>query len=134
MRKSRVLLAGVAVAAAAAGTSAFTNSNTFSPDNNVAGYGAMTASGVTVSNVHYDTPTDVSKIHDVVFTVDKDTASMTDVMTLTTGAATTTPVAGSASTCLAATTAGPVYTITCTLTADLDITAFDNTALTVTSN
>lgn len=133
MRKSRVLLAGVAVAAAAAGTSAFTNSNTFSPDNNVAGYGAMTASGVTVSNVHYDTPTDVSKIHDVVFTVDKDTTGMTDVMTLTSGAATTTPVTGSASTCVAG-GSSPSWTITCTLTADLDITAFDNTALTVTSN
>lgn len=134
MRKSRVLLAGVAVAAAAAGTSAFTNSNDFTGvDNNVAGFGHMTASGVAVTNVHYDTGTDISKIHDVVFTVDKDTASMTDVMTLSSGSTSTTPVAGSASSCVSGGT-GPTYTITCSLTTDLDITAFDNTNLTVTSN
>jgi hypothetical protein len=134
MRTSRVLLAGVAVAAAAAGTSAFTNSNSFTAvDNNVAGYGAMTASGVAVSNIQYVTGTDISKLHSVVFTVDKDTTGMTDVMTLTSGGATTTPVTGSASTC-APGGSGPTYTITCTLTVDLAINTFDNTSLTVTSN
>ena len=41
MRKSRVLLAGVAVAAAAVATSAFTASNTFRRTANVAGYGQV---------------------------------------------------------------------------------------------
>ena len=47
MRKSRVLLAGVAVAAVAAATSAFTASNTFTGGSQTAivGYGETTVSG-----------------------------------------------------------------------------------------
>jgi hypothetical protein len=134
MRKSRVLLAGVAVAAAAAGTSAFTANNPFTAPNNVAGYGSMTASGVTVSNIHYDLASgDVTKIHDVEFKVDKDATGMDMLMTLGSTATPTIAVAGSASTCLAGGTT-PNFTITCTLTADLDISTFQNTGLTVTSN
>jgi hypothetical protein len=134
MRKSRLLLSGVAVAAAAAASSAFTASNTFNTlDNNVAGYGEMVASGVNVSNIAYaPAALDASKLHSVVFTVDKDTTSMSAVMTLTSGGAAT--ATNSASSCLSTATAGPVYKITCDLTADVAFTAFDKTALTVTSN
>lgn len=135
MRKSRVLLAGVAVAAAAAATSAFTDTNPFTATSNVAGYGAMTASGVTVSNIKYNSAAaDASLLHSVEFTVDKDTTGMSMIMTLGATGSPTTPVAGSASTCAAGGGAGPTYTITCTLTADLAYTTFQSTGLTVTSN
>jgi hypothetical protein len=52
MRKSRLLLAGVAVAAAAAATSAFTASNT-GVDNHVAGYDEATVSGATITSIDY---------------------------------------------------------------------------------
>jgi hypothetical protein len=51
MRKSRVLLAGVAVAAAGVATSAFTASNTV-PDS-VAGYDAAAVSGATITKIQY---------------------------------------------------------------------------------
>jgi hypothetical protein len=54
MRKSRVLLAGVAVAAAAAATSAFTASQDLSAGNGVLGYGEATVSGADVTAVHYN--------------------------------------------------------------------------------
>jgi hypothetical protein len=128
MRKSRVLLAGVAVAAAGAATSAFTASNTFTVDNNVAGYGEMVASGVTVTNVAYAPATnDATKLHSVTFTVDKDTTSMSARMTLLSGASTVADVSNPDCTSTAT-------TITCTLTTDLLFTAFTKTGLTVTSN
>src|SRR3954447_22919793 len=124
MRKSRVLLAGVAVAAAAAATSAFTAGNTFnSLDNNVAGYGDVTATGVNVSNIAYNPAVpDAAKLYSVVFTVDTDTSppGMTAKMTLYSG---TTVVSSAAnSTCVSTTS-----TITCTLAPDILIASFDKT-------
>jgi hypothetical protein len=133
MRKSRVLLAGVAVAAAGVTTSAFTASNTFTPGlDNVAGYGELAATGVAVSNIAYHPATlDATKLHNVVFTVDQDTTTMAARMTLTLAGV----VAGSsASTCVSTAAAGPVYTINCTLTADVLFASFDKTGLTVTSS
>ncbi|MCW2699249.1 MAG: hypothetical protein JWQ45_784 [Blastococcus sp.] len=128
MRKSRLLLSGVAVAAVAAATSAFTNSNTFTTGmDNVAGYGQLTVTGVVVSNIAY-TPstTDATKLHSVEFTVDTDTRTMAAIMTLTlSGAA----VSNSASSCSPTAT-----TITCTLTQDVAFQAFNMTGLTVTSS
>jgi hypothetical protein len=129
MRKSRVLLAGVAVAAAGAATSAFTNSNTFDTiDNSVAGYGSVDASGVAVTNIAYaPAANDATKLHAVTFTVDKDTTSMAARMTLISG--TSTVVADVSGTgCVSDPT-----TITCTLTTDVLFTAFTKTGLTVTS-
>jgi hypothetical protein len=51
MRMSRVLLAGVAVAATAAATSAFTASNTV--QDSVAGFDASTVTGATTKHVNY---------------------------------------------------------------------------------
>src|SRR3954471_20333480 len=106
MRKSRVLLAGVAVAAAAAATSAFTAGNTFTGlDNNVAGYGDVTATGVNVSNIAYNPAvSDAAKLHSVVFTVDTDTTApgMSAKMTLYSGASVVSGAAGS--TCVSTTT------------------------------
>ena len=132
MRKSRVLLAGVAVAAAGAATSAFTASNTFTGlTDNVAGYGEVTAAGVNVSNIAYaPAASDGSKLHSVTFTVDQDTTTMGMRMTLLSG---TTPTPSSASVC-AYSFSAPDHLITCTLTADVAFTSFDKTGLTVTSN
>ena len=67
MRKSRVLLAGVAVAAAAAATSAFTASNTV-PDS-VAGFGTGDVTGATVTNVHYtQNASDPAAVDAIIFT------------------------------------------------------------------
>ena len=134
MRMSRVLLAGVAVAGAVATTSAFTANNTFTGlDNSVAGYGEMVASGVNVSNIAYSPAAlDATKLDKVVFTVDRDTTSMSAVMTLTNGGGAT--ATDSSSTCLSTAAAGPVYKISCDVTTDIAITSFDKTALTVTSN
>ena len=52
MRMSRVLLAGVAVAATAAATSAFTASNDVT-DASVAGYDKATVTGATVDSIDY---------------------------------------------------------------------------------
>ena len=67
MRKSRVLLAGVAVAAAAAATSAFTASNTV--PNSVAGFGKGDVTGANVTNIHYtQNATNKAAVDSIVFT------------------------------------------------------------------
>lgn len=133
MRLSRVLLAGVAVAGVAATTSAFTASNNFSGvDNNVAGYGELTATGVAVTNIAYNPASDATKLASVVFTVGQDTSSMDAVMTLTAGDPDVV-AQGSTSVCTPSGTSAP-YLVTCVLDTAVDFTAFDKTALTVTSN
>ncbi|MGY1803049.1 hypothetical protein ACI78T_07195 [Blastococcus sp. SYSU D00922] len=134
MRKSRVLLAGVAVAAAAVTTSAFTAGNTFTGlDNNVAGYGEVTATGVNVNNIAY-TPTtaDSGRLQSVAFTVDQAVASpgMSARVTLYNG---TTPIANGANTCVYTMPASD-HILTCTFTTPPLISSFDKTSLTVTSN
>src|ERR1700710_2824690 len=85
MRKSRVLLAGVAVAAAAAATSAFTASNTVPPS--VAGYGQAAVTGATATNVHYVADTDdAGLLASVEFTLSTNvTTAATRTMVLRTG-------------------------------------------------
>ena len=133
MRLSRVLIAGAAVAAAGIATSAFTASNTFTGnDDNVAGYGELTTTGVNVSNIAYVPGPDASLLDRVVFTVSEDinNPSKTARMSLWNG---TTPTPGSANTCTYA-LSGSDHLVTCTLTADVAFTAFNKTGLTVTSN
>ena len=133
MRMSRVLLAGAAVAAAGIATSAFTASNGFGTvDNNVAGYGELATSGVTVTNIAYaPTTADGARLQSVAFTVTEDLTGMTSRMTLYGLGGTPTPIANGASTCVYS--AG-TSTVTCTLTTPPLITTFDKTSLTVTSN
>jgi hypothetical protein len=127
MRKSRVLLAGVAVAAAAVTTSAFTTSNDFSTvDNNVAGYGELAVSGATVTNIAYNPATDVSKLQSVVFTTSNNITGASAVMGFT---KLTAPVTA-ANSCVIN---GGLKTITCTLTTPLLFTDFDSIGLTVVS-
>jgi hypothetical protein len=66
MRKSRVLLAGVAVAAAAVATSAFTAGNDV--QDSVAGYGSATVTGATTAHINYQLDgTDKSKVDAIIF-------------------------------------------------------------------
>jgi hypothetical protein len=86
MRKSRVLLAGVAVAAAAAATSAFTASNSLDPS--VAGYGQAEVTGAQVTNIHYVVNPDDGTILDAVeFTTTTNITGALSTMTLKTGSA-----------------------------------------------
>lgn len=127
MRKSRVLLAGVAVAAAGVATSAFTTSNDFTGvDNNVAGYGELAVSGATVTNIAYTPDADVSKLASVVFTTSNDVSGNAATLGFTLAGS---PSAGSANAC--AVTSGTE--ITCTLTAPLLFKDFDKVGLTVVS-
>ena len=100
MRKSRVLLAGVAVAAAAAATSAFTASNTL-PATSIVGYGEVAVTGAHISTVHYVTSTtDASVITAVEFTSTDDVTGQTAIMTLKNKVASTeTPTANSPYSC-----------------------------------
>ena len=124
MRKSRVLLAGVAVAAAAVATSAFTASNDLSAGDAVLGYGEATVPGATVTAVDYNRdPADDGLLTDIVFTTSTTLTTETAKMTLKDGST----VEGVYS-CVIAGTAGS-QTITCATTAA--IADFDTVGLTV---
>lgn len=138
MRKSRVLLAGVAVAAAAAATSAFTASNTstVAAGDRKAGYGEVVVSGVQVTNTTY-TPlaADASKLSTVVFTVTGDVSTQHAQLTLK--QSTPAAVVGSYP-CTLAVASGNTA-ITCSTdtasapsTANPDFESFDTVGLTVT--
>jgi hypothetical protein len=125
MRKSRVLLAGVAVAAAAAATSAFTAGNTM-PADSVLGYGQVQVTGATVTGVAYNRDSaDSSKLVSIVFTTSTTITTESGTLTLKTGS---TPV--STHTCVLAGTAG-TQTFTCATTAALN--SFNTVGLTVAS-
>jgi len=84
MRTSRVLLAGVAVAAAAvAASSAFTDSNPMPASKLVAGYGEVAATGATVTDIHYTlNGSDKSIVDAIVFTTSTDVTGEVSTLTL----------------------------------------------------
>lgn len=128
MRTSRVVFTGIAVAAAAvAGTSAFTASNTV--PNSVAGYGQGTISGATVTNIQY-TPlsTDNTYLASVVFTTSTNVTTETSTMTLKLGS---TPLSGSPYSCTYSAYSAGSMTITCLTANNPAFTAFDTVGLTV---
>jgi len=128
MRTSRVVFAGIAVAAAAvAGTSAFTASNTV-PDS-VAGYGEGTISGATVTDIQY-TPlsSDNTYLASVVFTTTDDVTNETSTMTLKSG---TTPVGSSPYSCTYSAYSSGSMTITCLTPDNPAFADFDTVGLTV---
>ena len=96
MRKSRLLLAGVAVAAAGVATSAFTAANTVPAS--VAGYGQGTVTGAVVTDIHYVTnAADGTVVDSVEFTSTTDLTGKDVTLTLkTTGG---TVVVGTPYTC-----------------------------------
>jgi hypothetical protein len=83
MRKSRVLLAGVAVAAAAAATSAFTASNTLPQTGNVLGSAEVTVTGATVTDITYvPLAADTTKLDEITFLSSTDVTGQTVTMSL----------------------------------------------------
>ena len=124
-----VLLAGLAMS----GAGAFTGSNTFSGTPDRAGYGSVSATGVTVSNVKYNTSvSDASQLASVVFTVEEDvTSGHTSTMTLRSA----TDAVFSTTTCGAAAAIDLLnlslgYTITCD-NVDTAYSNFESVGLTV---
>lgn len=93
MRRSRLLLVGVAVAAAGAATSALTAGNTFDQTTSVVGYGEVTVTGIHVTAVTYNRlAADNGVLDTVEFATDHATslAGVTATMTLKDSVAPTT--------------------------------------------
>jgi hypothetical protein len=135
MRMSRVLLAGVAVAGAVATTSAFTASNTFDATgalDDTVGYGKLTVSGVTVSNVAY-TPlaADTSKLDKVVFTVTESTNDMNAFMTIKSSVPAVLFASDVTNACVYSNPGGTSHIITCETPNTLDIEPISEVGLTV---
>jgi hypothetical protein len=130
MRKSRLLLAGVAVAAAGVATSAFTASNTV-PDS-VAGTGQGAVTGAVVTDIHYVQNAADSNIVDAVeFTSTTNITGKTTTMTLkTTGG---TAVVGTPYSCAEKTAwNSTVIVMTCDTTGSTRTFAqFDSVSITV---
>jgi hypothetical protein len=132
MLKSRVILTGIAVAAAAVAGSAFTAANSITPSGtNVAGYGEATVTGASVNNIAYTPATDASKLASVVFTSTTGLGTDTAATMFLTNAGVAAP--SSASTCVIGAAAAGETPITCTLTAAVAFADFDAVGLTVVS-
>jgi hypothetical protein len=146
MRTSRVVFAGIAVAAAAATTSAFTASNTYdqaAKDNDVAGYGEVAVTGAQVTDVAYHAlATDNTYLDYVVFTLGTDVSTQTATMTLKHSAITATSTPATVSlpyACTASTYDSTAHTMTETCSVAPDTThtdratfeSFDSVGLTV---
>ena len=127
MRKSRVLLAGVAVAAAGVTTSAFTASNTVPPS--TAGYGAAAVSGATATKIVYVLDaTDKALTDGINFEISQDVTGMQAFLVLRSGGPTG-AVVGSPVTCTVG-TRGTVSPVTCPLS-DRPLVEFDAIGLTI---
>jgi hypothetical protein len=123
MRKSRVLLAGVAVAAAAVTTSAFTASNTV--QDSVAGYATADVTGAEATDITYVLDaTDAALVDSIDFEVVEDITGMQAVLTLTDGGVTIDTITCDLDTFAAGTP------VSCD-TADTPLVDFDGIALTV---
>jgi hypothetical protein len=132
MRKSRVLLAGVAVAAAAAATSAFTAGNDLTAaGDSVLGYGEVHVTGATVTAIDYNVDAnDNSVLTDIVFHTSTTITTETGMLTLTDNSDALNPVVEGVYSCVLSGTA-PAQIFTCATTAKLA--DFDTVGLTVAS-
>lgn len=131
MRKSRVLLAGVAVAAAAVTTSAFTNTNTV--QTSIAGYGTATVSGATTAHINYLLDTnDKSLVDSIVFELNGDytTAVANQGLTAWLRLQNNASPVGAAVGCTFGAAANNLTPVTCAIN-DTAITSFNGVALTV---
>jgi hypothetical protein len=127
MRKSRVLLAGVAIAAAGAATSAFTASNTV--PTSTAGYGAATVTGATATKINYVLDgSDKSLVDSIDFEITQNITGMQAFLTLRTGGVSG-GVVGTPYTCVVGTRTS-VSPVTCAVN-DRALVDFDAIGLTV---
>jgi hypothetical protein len=130
MRTSRVLLAGVAVAAAAVTTSAFTAGNTV--QSSVAGYGSATVTGATTAHINYVLDgTDKSLVDSIVFELNEDmTVPLTEGLEAWLQLENGGSAVGSPVQCSIGAFASSVTPVTCSIP-DTAIASFDGVALTV---
>jgi hypothetical protein len=127
MRKSRVLLAGVAVAAAGVATSAFTASNTVPPS--TAGYAAASVSGATATKISYILDSsDKSLVTSINFEITENITGMQSYLTLRTGGSSGS-VVGTPISCVVGTRT-TISPVTCA-TGSIALTSFDTIGLTV---
>ncbi|RBY93690.1 hypothetical protein DQ237_17130 [Blastococcus sp. TF02-8] len=127
MRKSRVLLAGVAVVAAGVTTSAFTASNTV--PSSTAGYASATVSGATATKITYVLdPTDKALADAVNFEITENITGMQAYVTLRSGGASG-AVVGSPVQCTVGTRT-TISPVSCPLN-DRHLTDFDSLGLTI---
>jgi hypothetical protein len=130
MPKSRVILTGIAVAAAAAAGSAFTAANDFTAvTDDAVGYGKTTVSGATITGSTYAVNgTDRSKLDSITYATSTEIVTPANVahLYLSDG---TTPVVD-LDCALGAYTSGS-QDITCTFLAPVAIASFDTLELTV---
>lgn len=127
MRRSHVVLAGIAVAGAAVTGSAFTAANVV--PNSVAGYGQGTVSGATISNIAYTpAPADNTNLASVVFTSSTNVTGRTATMTLKNGSS---PVGTSPYSCTVGSWDGTSVPITCATPDSPPIASFNTVGLTV---
>jgi hypothetical protein len=131
MRKSRVLLVGVAVAAAAVTTSAFTASNTLPQSGNVLGSSQVTVTGANVTDINYvPLAADTTKLDKIEFTSTTNVTTQTVTMSLKDSTNPTVVVP-----CTKGEFTGAVGSetmlITCTATTNPAISSFDTVGLTV---
>jgi hypothetical protein len=135
MRTSHVVLAAAGIAAAVVTGSAFTDSNDVSGvTHNVAGYGEVTATGATVTDISYvPQASDNTYLYQVVFTTSTNVSGQTATLTLKSG---TTPLTVGASSAKFVTCTNGTFTTSMTITCDVAastvaFTAFDTVGLTV---
>jgi hypothetical protein len=115
MRKSRVLLAGVAVAAAGVATSAFTAGNTFDQTTSVVGYGEVAVTGIHVTTVTYNRLASDKGVLDTVVFASDEAADISTLMATMTLKDTVAPNAGTVTNhnCDAPAGGTGAWTITC---------------------
>jgi hypothetical protein len=128
MFKPARFFGALAVAALVTGGSAFTDSNTFLSDSQVAGYGEQSSTGAYIVQVNY-TPweTDRSRLSSVSFVTTTDLTGKTASLTLKDGS---TSVASYACATPTDYTSG-LSTIVCNVTGHDLVASFDRTGLTV---
>ena len=129
MRRSHLLLAGLGLTAVAVTGTAFTAANTFTNTTNIAGYGQMTATGATVTNIQYTLASDVSKVSSVIFTTTTDINGKTARLQLRSANGATIVSTHTCDTSGAYN--GTSMTVPCAITTPADIASFDTTAFTV---
>ena len=126
MRRSQLVLAGLAFTAVAVTGSAFAAANPFTASSNIAGYGEITTTGATITNVAYTLSSDASQISAVTFTTSTDIRGTTARLQLRRGAT----IIGTHA-CDTSGVFGTSMTVPCALAAPVAIASFDTTGFTV---
>lgn len=126
MRRSPLLLVGFALTAVAVTGSAYAAANPFTASSNVAGYGQMTTTGATITDVAYTLGSDASRISAVTFTTSTDVRGATARLQLRQG----TSIVGTYP-CDTSGVFGTSMTVPCALPVPVALSSFDTTGFAV---